>query len=249
MKNKNYILFAFFFSLSILYSIENIRIAVIPQTKENMVTMLITGTGYELDSKEFLFSLPTGSDSVFTIQTNQSNPIRFVPKDIYKENKISWIKVKKNKPSFAFMINVFPEKNDNYYYFDYNMNFSTSIDRLEFEIREPKNISNFNIMGLKQTTKVEERDAHIYIGILENLSKDETRNIKIEYSVMKIDELLNEKDFNENIEKTGNAIEPKNNVIKRYKLYTWESLISVLIIFIFSVVIIKINNLNKKEEY
>ena len=249
MKNKTHVLFLFLFLFSILNAIQNLRIAVIPQTKESMVTMLITGTGYELDSDVFLFSLPLNSDSAFTIQTNQSNPIRFIPIEIYKENKTSWIKVKKDKPSFAYMVNVFPDKNDGNYYFNYRMNFSDPIDILEFEIREPKDILSFNITGLRETTKIEEKDAYVHIGILEKLSKQDTAKIIIKYSIKKSDEFLKEKDINKKNDEFTNITDQKNKVIKRYKLYSWESLISVLIIFLFSVIIIRNNNLNKKEEF
>ncbi|MAV70736.1 MAG: hypothetical protein CMG04_08425 [Candidatus Marinimicrobia bacterium] len=248
MKNKICLLIIFIFLFSIANAVGSLRIAVIPETKEDMVTMLITGNGYKQDSNVFLLSLPSGSDSAFAIQTNQLDPIKFIPVEIFKENDILFLKVKKSEESFAYMINVFPEKIKEEFYFSYNMNFSNSINRLEFEIREPKEISNFKIVGFKQITKIEEADFYIHLGVKEKIFQQDTSKIIIRYSFNKDPEPLESKNENKFFIDSEEIIEPKNKVINRYKLYSWESLSSVLIIFLFSAFIIKYSNLRKKEE-
>ena len=84
MKNQIYLLIIFIFLFSSAKSAGKLRIAVIPETKEDMVTMLITGSCYKQDSNVFSFSLPAGSDSAFAIQTNQLDPIKFIPVNVPK---------------------------------------------------------------------------------------------------------------------------------------------------------------------
>ena len=247
MKSQIYLLIIFIFLFSSAKSIGKLRIAVLPETKEDMVTMLINGSDYKQDSNVFSFSLPAGTDSAFAIQTNQLDPIKFIPVEIFKENDILFIKVKKTKESFAYMINVFPEKIKGEFYFSYDMNFSNLINRLEFEIREPKEMSNFKIIGFKQITKIEEADFYIHLGVKERIFEQDTSKIIIRYSFNKNPEPLDNENENKIFIESEEIIEPKNKVINRYKLYSWESLISVLIIFSFSAFIIRYNNFKKKK--
>ena len=80
-----------------------------------------------------------------------------------------FINVEKVKPSFAYMINVFPEKVENEYYFYYNMNFSDSVNRLEFETREPRGVSRFDINGINQLTKMKSLISLFTLGLKKKL--------------------------------------------------------------------------------
>ncbi len=247
MMNRNKWYFPAIFLVSIAYGIENLRIAVIPKTKENMVTMLITGSGYKLDSTMFSFSVPMNSDSAFAIQTNQADPIKFIPAKISKKNNSMFINVEKVKPSFAYMINVFPEKVENEYYFYYNMNFSDSVNRLEFETREPRGISRFDINGINQLTKIEESDFIIHIGIKEKININDTTEIIIKYGDEEKDGISKNNQGDKNSTPVLGINDSKNKEIKRYKLYSWEALTSVIIIFLFSCFVIRYNILYKEK--
>ncbi len=245
-KYKDYIIFFIFFIICSLKGVDNLRIAIIPEGKENMVTMLITGTGYETSSDFFSFSLPEGADSAFIIKTNQSETIEFFPEKIHNQNNGSWIKFKKEKASFAFMINVKPEEKENIFQTRYNMKFSDPIKRLEFEIQKSESALKLEVFGLDNTINNNTDDSKIHFSILQNITEFDSNQIIINYikkGKNKVDQLLIEenRDNRTNNNRLNNVQERKT--IKRYKLYSLESLISVLIIFLFSAVIINYKNL------
>ena len=241
----NLIIFLFLIVFNISKSEENyVRLAVIPEYEQNLVTVLISINKINLDGKkEFGFTLPDDVDSVYFIKKDDNNQISFKPINYRLINDLKWVYILPNQKELAYMIITKRYLNKGRRTFNYQLSFSELIEKLELEIQQPLIGDNFNYQGFSGKVSIEQYGQKFHRKTFSKFPKFEKIDISFNYdnnlgttTKTEIDNILN------TVNKENLNIDENKKKVKRYSLYIWETLIAFFSICIFILIIVMRNN-------
>ena len=246
----NYLLIFFLFIISFVNSEENyVRISIVPEYEQNLVTVLISVNQIDKEKGEFSFSLPNNTDSSYVIKKNDDGGLSFNSINYFIDNNIKWLNIPFYQNESAFMI--LTNKYQDMYKrtFNYQLSFTKNISQLDIEIQEPLMAKDFLYSGFSGAISIDSHGQKTHRESIFDLAENEIMDISFEYfndngttTKLELNKIL--KLNNEN--KKNNNLNFKNDKkkVKRYKLYILETLIALFLIIIFVTIILHRNYYN-----
>jgi len=216
------------------------RLSIIPEYDRNAVTILISGHKKEaLDS--FLLSLPADVDSVSLIQSKSQGELAFIPLPVITKGNVKWIETPTDKSDFAIMVLTKPFKSVGHRHFDYDLQFSSSIETMDIEVQEPMGATSFNLSGFDGEKIQDPHGQTTHQAQLTQVASGKIIPIRLEYENPQGKTTRNILQEMMTMSRKASANRPPSEPIKRHKLYTWEPLIAVGVLTLLIFIVMKMN--------
>ena len=229
--------------LSLSSAIDYVRIAIIPEYDNPWVTTLISGRNFsDPITTKIQLTIPDKPDTVFSINVTKDGNLDFNKEKYFYINGTPSVTTKDNISEFAYMINSEGYTKPGDREFLYNISFSEPIKQLELEIQEPLGGENFSYSGFFGKESEDSEGIISHKTILRDIPANLERKIRLSYqnnSGLNTNQILGEKII-EKGQSDNKAIGNKKK-IKRHKLYTWEPILTLIVITIIAYFIVKIN--------
>ena len=245
----NQILIIIFFLINFVKSEEYyVRVSVIPEYEQNLVTVLMS---YERESdvsfNTLSFTLPNNTDSVYIINRGINNQLGFNSVNYYEKDDYKWVDIPNLKKENAYMIITNKYKLIGKREFDYKLLFSEKIKQIDLELQEPLAAENFKYLGFEGDTSTNSKGQISYKTTIFDFLKSQSINLSFEYinksgnttktelNKTSIFSQKNKKNFPNNRQK-----------VTRYNLYTLETLLALFII-IFLIILTFLFSYNRES--
>ena len=218
------------------------RLSIIPEYDRNAVTILISGHKKDA-SNSFLLSLPADVDSVSLIQSKAQGELAFISLPIITKGSINWVETPTDKSDFAIMVLTKPFKSAGHRHFDYDLQFSTTVETIDIEVQEPMGATSFNLSGFDGEKTQDPHGQTTHQALLTQVASGNIIPIRLEYENPQgktTRDILQEM-MSMSQQQQSKPIQP-NQKVKRHQLYVWEPLMAVGVLTLLIILVMKINS-------
>ena len=229
----NQILIIIFFLINFAKSEEYyVRVSVIPEYEQNLVTVLMSFDRESDDNVNTLsFTLPNNTDSVYIINRGINNQLGFNSVNYYEKDDYKWVDIPNLEKENAYMIITNKYKLKGKREFDYKLLFSEKIKQIDLELQEPLAAENFKYLGFEGDTSTNSKGQISYKTTIFDFLKSQSINLSFEY--INNSGNTTKAELNKTLvstQKNKKNLPNNRQKVNRYNLYTLETLLALFIV-------------------
>ena len=229
----NHILIIIFFLINFTKSEEYyVRVSVIPEYEQNLVTVLMSfDRQSDANTNTLSFTLPNNTDSVYIINRGLKNQLDFNSVNYYEKDGYKWVDIPNLEKENAYMIITNKYKLKGKREFNYKLLFSEKIKQIDLELQEPLAAENFKYLGFKGDSSTNSKGQISHKTTIFDFLKSQSINLFFEYinnsgNTTKTE--LNKTSVSS--QKNKQNLSKNRQKVNRYSLYTLEILLALLIV-------------------
>ena len=229
----NQILIIIFFLINFAKSEEYyVRVSVIPEYEQNLVTVLMSfDKKSDANVNTLSFTLPNKTDSVYIINRGIKNQLGFNSVNYYEKDDYKWVDIPNLEKENAYMIITNKYKLKGKREFNYKLLFSEKIKQIDLELQEPLAAENFKYLGFKGDSSTNSKGQTSYRTTIFDFLKSQSINLSFEY--INNSGNTTKTELNKTLvssQKNKKNLPKNRQKVSRYTLYTLETLLALFIV-------------------